>query len=251
MNPEHIREYFSNAGTVRQYARATASIGLWKSEKLVFLRVFRPADTILDLGTGTGRIAIGLYRCGFRSVSGIDSSNAMIHEARRIARQLRTEIMFEVEDATNLPFPEEKFDGVIFGFNGLMHIPKRENRLRAMGEIYRITKRGGSFVFTTHDRAISAHRKFWRKEKHLWRHGKQKEELEEFGDRCEDTIHGKHFIHVPFTEEIRRDLKASGFKIEGDFLRSQIANESPQVREFSDECRFWIAAKPAVASGDR
>jgi hypothetical protein len=43
--------------------------------------------------------------------------------------------------------------------------------------------------------------------------------------------------------EIIEDLKSTGFIIETDVLRKDIANESDQVRHFSDECRFWVARK--------
>ena len=125
-----------------------------------------------------------------------------------------------------------------------MQIPGRDQRLKALKEIHRILRPGAAFVFTTHDRQLSKFRKYWQDEKRLWERGKQKPELVEFGDRWEDTPMGKLFIHVPTPEEIRSDLKETGWKCEWDSLRSAIAQESPIVREFSDECRFWVARKP-------
>ena len=55
---------------------------------------------------------------------------------------------------------------------------------------------------------------------------------------------GKLFIHVPDTSDIRKDLKEVGFLLERDVLRSRVADESQMVKDFSDECRFWIARKP-------
>ena len=84
---------------------------------------------------------------------------------------------------------------------------------------------------------------FWQKEKIRWNNGKQKPCLLEYGDRYEMTPLGNSFIHVPTRMEIIDDLKSSGFIIEADVLRKNIANESNQVRDFSDECRFWVARK--------
>ena len=59
---------------------------------------------------------------------------------------------------------------------------------------------------------------------------------------------GKLYIHVPTREDVLADLRRVGFKLEVDVLRSQLANEPHRVREFSDECRFWIARKPKTES---
>ena len=66
----------------------------------------------------------------------------------------------------------------------------------------------------------------------------------DFGDRFEETPKGKLYIHVPESAEIRKDLKKAGFVVERDLLRSRLAEESQLVKEFSDECRFWVARKP-------
>jgi len=239
-----VKKYFSNGEVVDLYARAANSLGLWTSEKMVFHKLFKDTDRLLDLGCGAGRIALGLCAEGYKDIIGIDYSNAMIAEARRVARARCLQVPFLVGEATQLKISDLELDGVIFGFNGLMHIPRREGRRQAIGEVFRILRHGGMFVFTTHDRATANFRKFWRREKMVWRSGKQKKELDDFGDRFESTPLGDLFIHVPSIEEIRQDLKARGFKIEADFRRSQIANESSAVREFSDDCRFWIVRKP-------
>ena len=52
------------------------------------------------------------------------------------------------------------------------------------------------------------------------------------------------YIHVTEVDELRAELKQVGFAVEGDFLRSKIANESERTKKYSDECRFWICRKP-------
>jgi hypothetical protein len=37
------------------------------------------------------------------------------------------------------------------------------------------------------------------------------------------------------------DFAATGWMHEFDAMREEIAKESRAVREFSDECRFWVA----------
>jgi hypothetical protein len=50
-------------------------------------------------------------------------------------------------------------------------------------------------------------------------------------------------MHLPDRAEILADLVASGWTHTYDALRKVVAKESRAVRDFSDECRFWVAHK--------
>jgi len=244
MREGDICKYYNQDNVVDHYAQATSDIGLWLSEEKIFQRIFSPEDNILELGCGAGRIAIGLYELGYRKIFATDYARKMVGRARSAAEILGYNIAFGVQDATSLDFGEETFSGAIFGFNGLMQIPGRELRKQAMREISRVLRPGSWFVFTSHDRTASEHPSYWKAETRRWREGKQDPDLIDFGDRIGATAWGDLYIHVPDVNAIRADLKDSGFRVEVDVLRSKIAEEPPGVREFSDECRFWIAQKP-------
>lgn len=244
MDMNQIKSFYQKSEIVDHYASAAINIGLWISEEKIFTRVFKGEETILELGCGAGRIAMGLYELGYQKILGIDYSREMIMRARHLAKTLEYNISFQVGNATELKFKSNDFDGAIFGFNGLMQIPNRYDRRLALKEIKRVLKPSSSFVFTTHDRELKQWSKFWKKEKLLWSRGKQNANLNEYGDRFEKTSMGELFIHVPTCSEIREDLKATGYKVEADILRMNVANEPPEVREFSDECRFWVARRP-------
>jgi ubiquinone/menaquinone biosynthesis C-methylase UbiE len=239
-----VLQHFEDPGVVEHYKEAAAQLGLWKSEKLIFQRLFQPDQSLLELGCGGGRIAIGLWELGYRHILGIDYSKPMVDEARKLNRRLEYGIAFQKGDATALDYEDNLFDGAIFGFNGLMQIPTRELRVQAMKEIWRVIRPGAWFVFTSHDRQNPKYKKFWHDEKLKWRKEKQQPELDEFGDRYGESPWGLMYIHVPETREVRRDLKEAGFRVEADVLRSQFCEESLEVQEFSDDCRFWIAQKP-------
>lgn len=241
---EWVKAYYNDPAVVDHYRRATANIGLWLSEEAVFTRLFKPDDRIIELGTGTGRIAVGLAELGYPHVLGVELSKEMVREARRIGKILELPVAFSQGDATRLKFEDDLFDGAIFGFNGLMQIPGREARRTALREIRRVVRPGGAFAFTTHDRQSSRYRKFWKEEKARWDRGNQQPELHEFGDRWEETEMGPLFVHVPTPEEVREDLQETGWRCEWDRLRSAIARESVATRDFSDDCRFWIARNP-------
>ena len=245
MNAGKVKEYYVSEQVVDYYARVTTSVGLWVSEEKIFQRVFvdRKAS-LLDIGCGCGRIALGLKQLGYANVMGIDFSRKMIERARKLARMLDLGVSFQVADATELPFSDDLFDGATFGFNGLMQIPGRDKRRAALEEAFRVIRPGSHFIFTTHEREMNKWKKFWKRERELWRRGKQAKGLGEYGDRYEPTKLGELFIHVPAKQDIVEDLKTIGFELEVDVLRSQIAAEPESVREFSDECRFWVTRKP-------
>jgi demethylmenaquinone methyltransferase/2-methoxy-6-polyprenyl-1,4-benzoquinol methylase len=70
-----------------------------------------PGDTVLDLATGTGAVALELVRQKGCSVVGVDQSPEMLAEARR--RLAKTDRVRLVEaSAEELTFEDESFDGL-------------------------------------------------------------------------------------------------------------------------------------------
>ena len=83
----------------------------------------------------------------------------------------------------------------------------------------------------------------WSLETLRWEKGTQDKRLVEFGDRYFSHEHGKTFMHLPNRSEILDDLSATGWTHQYDALRKEISKESAAVKDFSDECRFWLATK--------
>jgi hypothetical protein len=50
-------------------------------------------------------------------------------------------------------------------------------------------------------------------------------------------------MHVPLRSEVVEDLELAVFERVEDRMRSEIARESEQVLEFSEDCRMWVARK--------
>lgn len=244
MNPEEVKSFYKKDGVVLHYAVAVDQVGLWKSEEILFTRLFLPDQRILEVGCGAGRIAFSLHRLGYHNITAIDYSIDMIRVARAIAEEKAVTMDIRVGDATELEFEDNSFEGVIFGFNGLMQIPSSDRRLLAMEEIFRVMKPGTMFFFTTHDRENPKNRKHWKKEIKCWRKGQQREEYEDLGDTIGDTDWGEMYIHVPCKGEIEAMLEATGFQLLSCKTRSFIANESQKTRAFSDECLLWVVKKP-------
>ncbi len=71
----------------------------------------RPLD-VLDVGTGTGFVALILAEMGHH-VTGIDWSTTMLAQAEAKAREAGQEITLRRGDAESLPFPDGCFDAVV------------------------------------------------------------------------------------------------------------------------------------------
>jgi ubiquinone/menaquinone biosynthesis C-methylase UbiE len=245
LSESEIKKWFDRESCSEHFAKAAVEVGLWNSEELVLQRVFDRRDTLLELGCGAGRIALGLWELGYRRVLGTDFSREMITRARGLAGKLEYSVPFRVADATRLPFEDEMFDGVLFGFNGLMQIPGRAQRRQALREMRRVIQAGGKAVFTTHDRSTEAFANYWKAEAARWETGQADSRLIEFGDRIEDTEYGPVYIHIPEREDILADLREAGWRVVEDAMRSEICVESAAVEDFAVNCRFWVVEKPA------
>ena len=244
MDADRVRDYFNSEAAICQYTEASQQHGLWASEEKIFTRIFQPSDSILELGCGAGRIALGLYELGYKNVLATDYAKNMLNAGKHLARKLEYRIAFRLADAQSLEFEENIFDGIIFGFNGWTQIPGSKNWLRALHTVYRVLRPGAYFVFTTHDRDRSPHQNFWRQEAHRWAAGVQNADLMEFGDRLEPQSSGVHFMHVPTYQSVAQALQEAGFQLEASIMRSEIGQESSAVQAYSDDCRLWLAQKP-------
>jgi len=246
---ETVRADFNELSTVVAYARAAHFLGLWKSERQLIERVFPDRNVaLLEAGCGAGRVSLGLHGLGFRNLTAFDFAEELLAQAVNLAAERGVDdIRFLHADATNLrdcpAILDHRYDGVLFMFNGLMQIPGRDARRRALLELRAVSAPGAPLLFTTHDRNESrSERALWRLEAVRWERGEQDRRLVEFGDRYfADDNGGNTFMHLPDREEILADLDATGWQHLEDHLRRELCRESKAVKDFSDECRFWVA----------
>ena len=247
LNIKNTKAEYSDETIVERYIACVDDIGLWQSEKIIFDKYINPHSKILDLGCGAGRTTFGLYELGFRDVIGLDLSEKMIAAAQKLARDKDTKVSFVAGNACALSFESSVFDTVIFSFNGIMTIPSKEMRQKAFDEIYRVLRPGGIFIFTTHDINNRQFTGYWNDERVKWEKGQQDKRLLEYGDlifsKPEDYGDAVSFVHVPVDGEVEMQLKEGGFDLIYSGLRSGICEESPEVLDFSVDCRFWVGEK--------
>lgn len=101
-----------------------------------------PGDSVLDLGAGTGTLAIWLkQRCPEAIVIGLDADSEVLARARDKAAGAGCEIDFVEGISTELPFEADSFDIVLSSlfFHHLMPAAKRST----LAEVQRVLKPGG------------------------------------------------------------------------------------------------------------
>lgn len=252
ISSEVVRADFNDLPAVLHYTRAAHELGLWKSERILIERFFPDrVAPLLEAGCGAGRVTLGLWALGYRNLTAFDFAQELIDQAISLAAERQAnDIKFLHADATALPkslchlLNDKGFAGALFLFNGLMQIPGRENRREALRELHRVCAPGAPLLFTTHDRDHSpTERALWRLETLRWVRGEQDPRLVEFGDRYFEDEAGRTFMHLPDRREILDDLAATGWTHAFDAMRTEIAKESAAVRDFADECRFWLARR--------
>ncbi len=245
-----VRADFNDLVAVVHYAKAAHELGLWESERLLIECFFPDKNArLLEAGCGAGRVTLGLWQLGYHRLTAFDFAEELVDQARALVEERGVPVAIHHADATQLkkcpPIGDASFDGVLFMFNGLMQIPGRRNRRKALRSLAAVCRPGAPFLFTTHDRDHShAERVMWRLEAMRWAAGTQDPRLLEFGDRYfEDDVGSRTFMHLPERAEILADLAATGWTHEHDIMRASVAKESGAVEDFSDECRFWVARR--------
>jgi SAM-dependent methyltransferase len=105
----------------------------------------RSGESVLDIGTGTGVVAITARLRGAR-VTGIDLTPELLDQARENAAIGEVaDIDWQEGDVESLQFPDASFDVVLSQF-GHMFAPRPEVATR---EMLRVLKPGGTIAFAT------------------------------------------------------------------------------------------------------
>lgn len=144
---EHNVAAYSAPAATEMYARNARERGLTRSERRVLNAFFTPsAGTVLDVGCGAGRTTSRIAERGF-DVVGMDVSEEMV----RTAADLYPRLDFQVGDAANCPFGDDRFEYVLFSACGLDYPFPEAERRSALLEFRRVLKPGGVLAFNTHN----------------------------------------------------------------------------------------------------
>jgi SAM-dependent methyltransferase len=105
----------------------------------------RADGPVLELGVGTGRIAVPVALAGVRVV-GVDSSEGMLEVARETAAAAGVTLDLRYGDLRDPPV-EETFTLVMIPFRTLLHMQTDDDRRAALRAVHTRLDPGGRFIF--------------------------------------------------------------------------------------------------------
>jgi SAM-dependent methyltransferase len=101
---------------------------------------------LVELAVGNGRVAIPVAQAAGRTVVGIDSSRAMLEQARRNAAAAGVELDLREGDVRDLEL-EEPAGLVYCPFRSLLHLPTWADRRRTFERVAASLRPGGRFAW--------------------------------------------------------------------------------------------------------
>jgi ubiquinone/menaquinone biosynthesis C-methylase UbiE len=171
---------------------------------------------VLDIGTGSGRLAIELAKTGGNfQITGLDISENMLQKARENARLagLADKIRFVPANAANLPFPDGSFDLVI-SYASLHHWLRPA---AVFSEAQRVVKKGGAVIIRDNRRVYG--NPFWETFIRL---------LSRFMNRRHRQNWPKAILAsytVPEVKAILAEAGLNNYRVSKDFIRFDLCAE--------------------------
>ena len=143
---EQVKQMFDNISREYDGLNRVISFGIdvkWR-KKVVALVLDHKAQSVLDIATGTGDLAIEFGRSGIRKVTGLDLSPGMLEIGReKVAEKELTDRVEMIQgDSENLPFPDNSYDAATVAFG----VRNFEQLDAGLAEIHRVLKKGGLLV---------------------------------------------------------------------------------------------------------
>lgn len=115
----------------------------WRKKVLQFVAAKNP-ETILDIATGTGDLAILMAKTNAKNIIGLDISAGMLEVGKKKIAEKKLDSVIEMVlgDSESMPFPDNHFDAITVSF-GIRNFETLEKGLQ---EILRVLKPEGIFV---------------------------------------------------------------------------------------------------------
>jgi len=140
---EMVREMFDDISPRYDLLNHLLSFGIdriWR-RKLVNLLGSRNPETVLDVATGTGDLAIAISKLNPHKIVGIDISEKMLEIGRRklVDEGLNEIISLVKADAENIPFANDSFDAITVAFG----VRNYEDLEKGLTEMHRVLRPGG------------------------------------------------------------------------------------------------------------
>ena len=159
ISSERVKDIFSTIAKKYERFNAISSFGAYK---LWLAGMMKQApisanDDVLDIAGGTGDVSFTVARAKHpRHIQCTDLVNEMLDVARAHYSDGASDgvpVDFEVVDAQNIPYADASYDAITMAY-GIRNMPDRP---RALAEMFRVLKPGGSLVcmeFSTPPNAV-------------------------------------------------------------------------------------------------
>lgn len=143
---EQVAQMFNNISGNYDSLNRVISLGLdtsWRKNVLNLVANTKP-DTILDIATGTGDLAILQSQTTATKIIGLDISEGMLNVGRKKVSDLKLDHKIELVlgDSENIPYPDNHFDAITVSYG----IRNFETLEKGLAEILRVLKPNGIFV---------------------------------------------------------------------------------------------------------
>ena len=162
-----VSEYDAIAELYDPWSRSvTEDVDFYVEEAL------RASGPVVELGVGTGRIAIPVARAG-RRVIGVDSSSGMLDVCRREAERSGVADLVDLRSGDlRQPPVAERVELVLAPFRAYLHMVDDAQRLRALRAARELLVRGGRLVFDVFapgmDDVEETHARWLEREPGIW-----------------------------------------------------------------------------------
>ncbi|MDD4932949.1 MAG: hypothetical protein PHO89_05720 [Methylacidiphilaceae bacterium] len=183
--------------------------GLQPWEEQALAAYFRSGSSLLVAAAGGGREPVALARMGYR-VDGFDSTPELVENYRRL--MARERLPGKVCSAESGAVPDDidpRYDGLLIGWGGYMHIPGRRNRVRFLNALRRHVAPGAPLLLSFFCRSERSRRMdaIYAVARCLRRLRRSPHPVE-YGDGLAGT-----FDHYFTESEIRAELAEGGFEL--------------------------------------
>lgn len=143
---EQVEQMFDNISGNYDGLNRVISFGIdvkWRKKVIELVKSTNP-DSLLDIATGTGDLAISMTQTNASRIVGLDISEGMLAVGRKKIKEkgLSGRIEMIQADSEDLPFEDNSFDAITVAFG----IRNFENHEKGLAEIYRVLKPKGIFI---------------------------------------------------------------------------------------------------------
>lgn len=143
---EQVTQMFDTISNKYDSLNRVISFGIdikWRKKVVAIIGRQQP-NSILDIATGTGDLAINLAETSATKIVGFDISPGMLDVGKKKVTQKNLDHKIEMilGDSENMPFDDDSFDAITVAFG----VRNFENLEKGLSEILRVLKPNGKFV---------------------------------------------------------------------------------------------------------